>query len=1292
MYKLNGRRCVSETDCRNYTTALVKHFKAFNDSATAECLPQCPAGYTTKQGAPHSCEKCKGPCPHVCTMNRAIKSIHDAKSLKGCTIINSGLNIEITSGVGVSTALEEYLGNIEEIQGYLKVARTPSLVSLAFFKNLRLINGTQAATNYSVLVQDNANLQEFWDWKTKPNFRIKTGKLYFHHNQKLCYKTIETFKNNSGLSALVLKDQDVSERTNGDRMPCDVVELPMRIHKIRAKKCSVEWDTHIENVFEDHRHLHTYTVFYARVAEDVNVTVFDGRDACGSDDWSTAYKDLDAMRSESAGKEEIELNDLEPFSRYAVYVKTEMLIESSKAAQSKIQYFRTKMGPPNLPRKIYVDSTTPHDMDIRWDPPDKPTGKVEWYLVVGLVQQDIDAYMTRRDFCTDHVYSPHPTTAPKTEKSNATLGVLDCSKCKCDARLRKTLSRQEKQEAMEFEDELHDLIFRKRGKKKSGRHKRSVPENASKEPNDLDDQTTTATSTKVSQNSLTAIEENWGNIPDHYKNCSSNIEDASSFCRWIRGDRTSVSNLRHFTNYIIEVAACHYQSEMSSDESCHFETEVNIDGKLVKTCCSKPQRVVQRTLKLRGADDVDISTLRVEQRGVPASGGNVTLEGEHAASAGNLGEGNVFVTWDPPPRPNAFIVSYTLEYIRDVDGAKAIQICINHKEYQQVHGRVLDSLGAGNYSFRVRATSLSGAGNWTRYESFYVRDTSEGQRYVTLFVSIAIIFLVIFGVASFGVYHYAKRKLNRGIPDGVLYASMNPEYLSTSYEPDEWEVQRDKIQLLNELGQGSFGMVYQGIVYELNGVPETDCAVKTVNEGAQIHERNEFLQEASTMKRFNSYHVVKLLGVVSKGQPVYVIMELMSNGDLKSYLRSHRPDQGEAPKGDPPTYRQVVQMAAEIADGMAYLASLKYVHRDLAARNCMVATDLTVKIGDFGMTRDIYETDYYRKGGKGLLPVRWMSPESLKDGIFTTQGDVWSYGVVLWEMVTLATMPYQGLSNEQVLKWVISRHIMERPDNCPDKLYKIMKLCWQYMPKTRPKFTDIVSMLLDETHDRFQEVSYYTTTFRGTMRPEENLEDRQGTSGEGTPLVVAQSHKNGGGLASIRDHKSPRGPDAAGHDIADLDEESNLYISDDVISDGEGEESGGENSDSSERHPRHKNTPMSSLTKHNNSDYGSEKSPTIVPLLSEREAIGDGPPVVMLTPAPRPAQSSGFTSLAGLTPIVQSFAPSDGNGSTAASSVPAVKAVGGKVLTTNQNGTLPTTANGRAYIPLHGNNNRTTAC
>jgi len=105
----------------------------------------------------------------------------------------------------------------------------------------------------------------------------------------------------------------------------------------------------------------------------------------------------------------------------------------------------------------------------------------------------------------------------------------------------------------------------------------------------------------------------------------------------------------------------------------------------------------------------------------------------------------------------------------------------------------------------------------------------------------------------------------------------------------------------------------------------------------------------------------------------------------------------------------ILKMAIEIADGMSYLSDKKFVHRDLAARNCMVAEDLTVKIGDFGMTRDIYETDYYRKGGKGLLPVRWMAPESLRDGVFTSQCDVWSYGVVLWEMATLASQPYQVL-------------------------------------------------------------------------------------------------------------------------------------------------------------------------------------------------------------------------------------------------------------------------------------------
>lgn len=188
--------------------------------------------------------------------------------------------------------------------------------------------------------------------------------------------------------------------------------------------------------------------------------------------------------------------------------------------------------------------------------------------------------------------------------------------------------------------------------------------------------------------------------------------------------------------------------------------------------------------------------------------------------------------------------------------------------------------------------------------------------------------LILITLIALLIMYYYKR-MHKQIRNMKLIANINPDYAGVTYKQDEWEIPREKVLQLHELGQGSFGMVYEGIIRDHRPGEEIRCAIKTVNENATDKERFSFLNEASVMKKFDTFHVVRLLGVVSQGQPTFVIMELMANGDLKGYLRSHRPDNDlmldEPPR--PPTLRQILQMAIEIADGMAYLSAKKFVHR-----------------------------------------------------------------------------------------------------------------------------------------------------------------------------------------------------------------------------------------------------------------------------------------------------------------------------------------------------------------------------
>jgi len=275
---------------------------------------------------------------------------------------------------------------------------------------------------------------------------------------------------------------------------------------------------------------------------------------------------------------------------------------------------------------------------------------------------------------------------------------------------------------------------------------------------------------------------------------------------------------------------------------------------------------------------------------------------------------------------------------------------------------------------------------------------------------------------------------------------------------DKWEIPRDQVVLNRKLGEGAFGTVYGGEA--LINSTWLAVAVKTLKIGSNAEDKLDFLSEAETMKRFDHDNIVKLLGVCTRREPAYAIMEFMLHGDLKTYLLSRRQLVSQSCKeAEDVNAQALTQMALDVAQGLRYLSNLKYVHRDLACRNCLVHAGKTVKIGDFGMTRPLYDSDYYRFNKRGMFPVRWMAPESLTDGIFSAASDVWSYGVLLYEIMSFGSFPYQGLSNRQVLNFVKSGNRITLPKGCPLKVQELIRSCWTLNAQQRITVEEIVDIL-----------------------------------------------------------------------------------------------------------------------------------------------------------------------------------------------------------------------------------------
>ncbi|XP_036065221.1 fibroblast growth factor receptor 1 isoform X7 [Onychomys torridus] len=288
-------------------------------------------------------------------------------------------------------------------------------------------------------------------------------------------------------------------------------------------------------------------------------------------------------------------------------------------------------------------------------------------------------------------------------------------------------------------------------------------------------------------------------------------------------------------------------------------------------------------------------------------------------------------------------------------------------------------------------------------------------------------------------------------------------------EDPRWELPRDRLVLGKPLGEGCFGQV---VLAEAIGLDKdkpnrvTKVAVKMLKSDATEKDLSDLISEMEMMKMIGKHkNIINLLGACTQDGPLYVIVEYASKGNLREYLQARRPPGLEYcynPSHNPEeqlSSKDLVSCAYQVARGMEYLASKKCIHRDLAARNVLVTEDNVMKIADFGLARDIHHIDYYKKTTNGRLPVKWMAPEALFDRIYTHQSDVWSFGVLLWEIFTLGGSPYPGVPVEELFKLLKEGHRMDKPTNCTNELYMMMRDCWHAVPSQRPTFKQLVEDL-----------------------------------------------------------------------------------------------------------------------------------------------------------------------------------------------------------------------------------------